>query len=127
MYKARQETILSNALRNAESANEGREHDAFIFAETIRKLLKENNGASSKFNALQSELQECQLRMKQIAEFESKLRTELRQELQNKNQREVEIAHAESSFNLKSKVCNYAILLRERLSPLQPNACICNN
>jgi len=106
MYKTTQEVALTNAIRDAETAIEARENDASTFAESIQKLLLESSASTSKINALQSDLQECQLRMKQMSEFESKMRAELRQSLQDKKQREAEIVQMETKCSQESKVCH---------------------
>mgnify|MGYP000382366550 FL=1 len=106
MYKTTQEVTLTNAIRDAETAIEARENDASTFAETIQNLLLESSVCTSKINALQSDLQECQLRMKQMTEFESKMRAELRQTLQDKKQREADIVQIKTKCSQESKVCH---------------------
>ena len=106
MYKTTQEVALTNAIRDAETAIEARENDASTFADTIQNLLLESSVCTSKINALQSDLQECQLRMKQMTEFESKMRAELRQTLQDKKQREADIVQIKTKCSQESKVCH---------------------
>ncbi len=106
MYKTTQEVTLTNAIRDAETAIEARENDASTFADTIQNLLLESSVCTSKINALQSDLQECQLRMKQMTEFESKMRAELRQTLQDKKQREADIVQIKTKCSQESKVCH---------------------
>jgi len=106
LYKTTQDVALTNAIRDAETAIEARENDASTLAETIQNLLLENNSSTYKINALQSDLQEYQLRMKQVSDFESKMRVELRQSLHDKQQREAEIVQIETRCSQESKVCH---------------------
>jgi hypothetical protein len=104
LYKVKHCVELENAIRSAETAHQGREKDALAYATSKKALLEVEKASIKKIQVLVSVSREDKLRMKQMSECEQKLREELKQTRDKKNQCQAVLAKLESQHGLRIKV-----------------------
>lgn len=102
-YKVKHDILLSNALRDEEIANEGREKDAKIVGSLVDKLSSDVASKDKELRCIKSSLKEYDMRAKQLQQVGKDLRDEIKIMLDEKCRNSAERIEMESSTALKMK------------------------
>ena len=111
LYKVKSCVELENSKKSAETAHQGREKDAIAHATSKKAMLEAEKTSIKKIQELMSECRENKLRLKQMSECELRLREELKEARDEKNQYQNMFDKSESQHGLQINVSRKRVCL----------------